>query len=146
MKTLLVNKVKGQTLNVSEIQSQVELWLRDALNGNYLLTFERAKKPRTSEQNRLMWLWFGCIAKSWSEATGHVFTSQDVHDAYCRVFLPISTPKGVIAGSTKGLTTEQMTEFLNQVQADAATEYGITLPNPEDMYFEIWAKQYGNNF
>jgi hypothetical protein len=52
----------------------------------------------------------------------------------------------VIAGSTKGLTTEQMTEFLNQVQADAATEYGITLPNPEDMYFEVWAKQYGNNF
>ena len=89
-----------------------------------------------------MWLWFTCIAKSWSEATNRTFTSQDVHDAYCLMFLPIQTPKGAVAGKTSGLTTEQMTEFLNKVQSDAASEYGITLPNPEDRYFEIWAKQY----
>lgn len=141
-KSILVNKSKNQTLNVSEILAQVELLLSDATYGTYLLTFERAKKPRSSEQNRLMWLWFTCIAKSWSEATNRAFTSQDVHDAYCLMFLPIQTPKGVIAGKTSGLTTEQMTEFLNKVQADAASEYGITLPNPEDRYFEIWAKQY----
>lgn len=141
-KSILVNKIKNQTLNVSEILAQVELLLSDATYGTYLLTFERAKKPRSSEQNRLMWLWFTCIAKSWSEATNRTFTSQDVHDAYCLMFLPIQTPKGVIAGKTSGLTTEQMTEFLNKVQSDAASEYGITLPNPEDRYFEIWAKQY----
>lgn len=141
-KSILVNKSKNQTLNVSEILAQVELLLSDATYGTYLLTFERAKKPRSSEQNRLMWLWFTCIAKSWSEATNRAFTSQDVHDAYCLMFLPIQTPKGAVAGKTSGLTTEQMTEFLNKVQADAASEYGITLPNPEDRYFEIWAKQY----
>lgn len=141
-KSILVNKIKNQTLNVSEILAQVELLLSDATYGTYLLTFERAKKPRSSEQNRLMWLWFTCIAKSWSEATNRAFTSQDVHDAYCLMFLPIQTPKGAVAGKTSGLTTEQMTEFLNKVQADAASEYGITLPNPEDRYFEIWAKQY----
>lgn len=142
MKSLLIHKIKNQPLNVSEILSQVELWLADSMNGTYLLTFERAKKPRTSEQNRLMWLWFTCIAKSWSEVTNRTFTSQDVHDAYCLMFLPIQTPKGAVAGKTSGLTTEQMTEFLNKVQSDAASEYGITLPNPEDRYFEIWAKQY----
>ena len=141
-KHVVIHKLKGQTLNVSEILSQVELMLSDATYGTYLLTFERAKKPRSSEQNRLMWLWFTCIAKSWSEATNRTFTSQDVHDAYCLMFLPIQTPKGAVAGKTSGLTTEQMTEFLNKVQADAASEYGITLPNPEDRYFEIWAKQY----
>ena len=141
-KSILVNKSKNQTLNVSEILAQVEVMLSDATYGTYLLTFERAKKPRSSEQNRLMWLWFTCIAKSWSEATNRAFTSQDVHDAYCLMFLPIQTPKGAVAGKTSGLTTEQMTEFLNKVQADAASEYGITLPNPEDRYFEIWAKQY----
>lgn len=141
-KSILVNKIKNQTLNVSEILAQVEVMLSDATYGTYLLTFERAKKPRSSEQNRLMWLWFTCIAKSWSEATGRTFTSQDVHDAYCLMFLPIQTPKGAVAGKTSGLTTEQMTEFLNKVQADAASEYGITLPNPEDRYFEVWAKQY----
>lgn len=141
-KSILVHKSKNQTLNVSEILAQVELLLSDATYGTYLLTFERAKKPRSSEQNRLMWLWFTCIAKSWSEATNRTFTSQDVHDAYCLMFLPVQTPKGAVAGKTSGLTTEQMTEFLNKVQADAASEYGITLPNPEDRYFEIWAKQY----
>ena len=141
-KSILVNKSKNQTLNVSEILAQVEVMLSDATYGTYLLTFERAKKPRSSEQNRLMWLWFTCIAKSWSEATNRTFTSQDVHDAYCLMFLPVQTPKGAVAGKTSGLTTEQMTEFLNKVQADAASEYGITLPNPEDRYFEIWAKQY----
>ena len=54
----------------------------------------------------------------------------------------MDTPRGRIAGHTSGLTTEQMTEFLNKVQADAASEYGITLPNPEDLYFEMWAEQY----
>ena len=142
MKSLLIHKIKNQTLNVSEILAQVEVMLSDATYGTYLLTFERAKKPRSSEQNRLMWLWFTCIAKSWSEATNKAFTSQDVHDAYCLMFLPIQTPKGAVAGKTSGLTTEQMTEFLNKVQADVASEYGITLPNPEDRYFEIWAKQY----
>lgn len=141
-KSILVNKSKNQTLNVSEILEQVAVMLSDATYGTYLLTFERAKKPRSSEQNRLMWLWFTCIAKGWSEATNRTFTSQDVHDAYCLMFLPIQTPKGAVAGRTSGLTTEQMTEFLNKVQADAASEYGITLPNPEDRYFEIWAKQY----
>ena len=141
-KSILVNKIKNQTLNVSEILAQVEVMLSDATYGTYLLTFERAKKPRSSEQNRLMWLWFTCIAKSWSEATNMTFTRQDVHDAYCLMFLPVQTPKGNVAGKTSGLTTEQMTEFLNKVQADAASEYGITLPNPEDRYFEIWAKQY----
>lgn len=89
-----------------------------------------------------MWLWFSAIADEWSDATGRVFTRQNVHDAYCYMFLPIDTPKGRIAGSTSVLNTEQMTEFLNRVQADAQTEYGITLPDPDDYNFAAWAKMH----
>ncbi len=128
--------------NAEEIVQTIQLWLNDAMNGEYILTMEKAKSPRSNNQNRLMWLWFTCIAKSWTEAYGRVFTAELVHDSYCTLFLPIDTPRGRVAGHTKGLTTEQMTEFLNRVQADAATEYGITLPNPDDLYFEIWAQQY----
>lgn len=142
MKTLLINKSEGRILNANEVFQQLQLWLSDATNGEYLLSFERAKKPRTNDQNKLMWVWFGCIAKSWSEATGRVFTPQIVHDAYCDKFLPISTPSGLIPGSTKGLTTEQMTDFLNKVQADAATEYGITLLSINDPIYPMWARQY----
>ena len=144
-KSLTITKSKAYPPKVSDICTQVALWLNDATNGTYTLTFEKAKKPRTNDQNRLMWLWFGCIAKSWSEACGMAITSQDVHDAYCLMLLPIETPKGRIAGSTRGLTTEQMSEFLNNVQADAASEYGIILPNPQDVYFEVWARQYEIN-
>lgn len=128
--------------NAEEIVQTVQLWLNDAMNGEYVLTMEKARSPRSNNQNRLMWLWFSCIAKSWSEAAGRTFSAQTVHDVYCRLFLPVDTPRGRIAGHTNKLSTEQMTEFLDKVQADAAGEYGIRLPNPEDKYFELWAQQY----
>lgn len=141
MKSVRFFKQRGQS-NAETVLPQVQMWLNDATNGEYTIRFERAKKPRSIDQNRLMWLWFTCIAKSWSEATGLTFSPQVVHDTYCTLFLPINTPRGQIAGHTSSLTTEQMTAFLNNVQADAASEYGITLPNPEDLYFEMWAEQY----
>jgi hypothetical protein len=142
MKTARYIKARNSN-NADEVMQAVKLWLSDAMNGEYTLVLERAKSPRSNNQNRLMWLWFTCIAKSWSEATGQTFTAQTVHDVYCRLFLPMETPRGRIAGHTNKLSVEQMTEFLDKVQADAASEYGIQLPNPEDMYFEVWAKQYG---
>lgn len=141
MKSVRFFKQRGKS-NAETVLPQVQMWLNDATNGEYTIRFERAKKPRSNDQNRLMWLWFTCIAESWSEATGRTFSPQVVHDTYCTLFLPINTPRGQIAGHTSSLTTEQMTAFLNKVQADAASEYGITLPNPEDLYFEMWAEQY----
>ncbi len=122
----------------------IGIWMQAAANGEYTITMERVRKQRTISQNQLMWLWFKCIAEAWTQATGYVYTKDDVHDAYCMLFLPVDTPKGRIAGRTKGLTTEQMTDFLNRVQADAATEYGITLPHPEDQFFEAWANEYAD--
>jgi hypothetical protein len=40
------------------------------------------------------------------------------------------------------LTVVEMTNFLNQIQADAASELGITLPLPEDRFFECFYQQY----
>lgn len=142
MRGQTIIKRNGSISNLSEVLQQVRLWFNDATNGEYLLTFERAQKPRSNEQNRLMWVWFTCIAQGWSEATGRVFTAQNAHDAYCLLFLPIDTPHGTIAGSTRGLTAEQMTEFLNKVQADAASEYGITLLSINDPMYALWARQY----
>lgn len=142
MRSFIFHKHKNIS-NADEVLQHVNFWLNDAANGSYTITLERAKTPRSNPQNRLMWLWFACIANAWTEAIGtHAFTPQDVHDAYCLLFLPIDTPKGRIAGHTSTLTAQQMTDFLNNVQADALSEYGIQLPNPEEQYFYIWAKQY----
>lgn len=143
MKCVRVNKVNSRVGDELEILRQVRMWFDDAANGSYMLSFEKIKKPRSNDQNRLMWVWFTCIAKSWSEATGMVFTRENVHDAYCQLFIPVTLPNGQnIAGSTSKLTSEQMTEFLNNVQAHAASEYGIKLLSLTDIRYEEWARQY----
>lgn len=141
MRALTVTKEHG-TVNSHATLSTISLWLQTCANGEYTITMKRVQKKRSDPQNRLMWMWFGIIARGWSEATGRAFTSEDVHDAYCLLFIPKETPKGRVAGSTSSLSLEQMKEFLDKVQADAASEYGIQLPNPEDQFFEALAEEY----
>ena len=100
------------------------------------MAIERVQRPRSNPQNRLMWLWFTIIAQSWSEAVGRTITPEQVHDAYCQIFLPVTMPNGAtIAGSTSRLSSEEFTDFMNKVQADAASEYGIRLPTPEEAMY-----------
>ena len=109
-------------------------------NGRYRVTITREKEPRSIDQNSLMWLWFTCI----EQETGT--PKQDVHDYYCvrflrRSILWNSMNRTVIEGTSK-LSKERMTWFLEQVQADANTEFGIRLPLPEDKYFEEFYQTY----
>lgn len=143
MRTVVITKQRG-AVDYHAAQNTLALWLQSCANGKYILSLKKVAEKRSNPQNKLMWLWFAAIADAWSESTGRKFTAQDVHDAYCLLFLPKDTPKGRVAGSTSDLTTEQMADFLNRVQADAQTEYGIMLPNPEEQYFEAWAEQYNN--
>ncbi|MBR1525056.1 MAG: hypothetical protein IJ640_00150 [Prevotella sp.] len=143
MKTLTISKERG-AVDYTSAQRTLAMWLQTCPNGRYTLSLRRVQQKRSRPQNNLMWMWFDIIAQAWSEATGQVFTSQEVHDAYCLMFLPKSTPKGRVAGNTSTLTTEQMADFLSRVQADAQTEYGISLPDPDDQYYEAMAEYYSN--
>ena len=141
MKRIVVYNKDNGTTNSPEVLDMVQLWLDTVRNGQYTIEMKKVVEKRSISQNRLMWLWFSAIADAWSDATGRVFTRDEVHDAYCLMFLPIDTPKGRVGGSTSGLSTEDMSEFLEKVHADAADD-GITLLNPEDKMFELWAMQY----
>lgn len=109
-------------------------------NGDYVITIARKKEPRSVEQNALMWLWFTCM----EQETGT--PKQDIHDYYCQKFLQRDIQwNGRVERITEGTskqTKERMTVFLNQVQADAAVEFGITLPSPEDKYWEDFYNEY----
>lgn len=109
-------------------------------NGQYTVTISKAREPRSIDQNNLMWLWFTCI-----EAETGVL-KQDVHDYYCRMFnrkiIAWNGRQEVIAMGTSKLSKEEMRSFLDKVQADAQTEFGIRLPNPEDLYFEEFYQTY----
>ena len=109
-------------------------------NGKYAVTFSRSKEPRSLDQNSLMWMWFECISRE----TGT--PQQVVHDYYCTKFLRrqiewIDNTRCTIIEGTSKLTKERMTEFLNNVHADALQE-GINLPYPEDRFFEQFFETY----
>lgn len=131
-----ISKVDG----VVHMDGHVDDLLSTLRNGEYVMTIKRKTVKRSLSQNALMWLWYACI----EDETGQ--DRQDIHDHYCARFLsrPIAWSDGVeiVAGGTSNLTTEQMTDFLNKVQADAATEFGITLPQPEDRAFEAFFARY----
>lgn len=109
-------------------------------NGTYHITIKRASEKRSIPQNDLMWMWLTCIERE----TGT--PKDDVYMYYCKKFLMKTIQVGEkwerIYTTSSKLNTEQMTEFLNRIQADAAQELGITLPLPEDRFFEQFYNQF----
>ena len=109
-------------------------------NGSYTVTIARKRTARSFDQNSLMWLWFTCI----EDQTG---TSRlDVHDYYCLKYLVrhavINGRMEYVVGGTSKLSKGEMTAFLEKVRADAAQEFGISLPLPEDRNFEMFLNEY----
>jgi hypothetical protein len=103
-------------------------------NGTYSITIKRASEKRSIPQNDLMWMWFECIERE----TGT--PKDDIYMYYCKRFLckviEVGGHQEKIYNTSSKLNKEQMTEFLNKIQADAASELGIRLPLPEDRFFE----------
>ena len=103
-------------------------------NGQYVITIKRMSTKRSIAQNDLMWMWFECIERE----TGT--PKDDIYMYYCKRFLckiiEVGGHQEKIYNTSSKLNKEQMTEFLNKIQADAASELGIRLPLPEDRFFE----------
>ena len=90
------------------------------------------RKPRTLGQNALIHGWFAVIARE----TGN--DPDDVKEALKIKFLPrryveIDGETVEVRRSTAKLTTGEMTEFCDRLQAWAASELAITLPTRDDM-------------
>lgn len=109
-------------------------------NGTYTITVKRMAEKRSIAQNDLMWMWLACIENE----TGT--PKDEVYMYYCKKFLTKTVNIGgklerIYMTSSK-LNSEQMTDFLNRIQADAASELGITLPQPQDRFFEAFYQEY----
>lgn len=135
-KTIILTK-NGEQVTFDKEPAAIFASLR---NGRYVVTITKEREPRSIDQNSLMWLWFTCI----SSETGAY--KEDVHNYYCAKFLRKQiewngTMRTVVEGTSK-LSKDKMSEFLDNVQADAASEFGITLPQPEDLYFEQFYQTY----
>lgn len=135
-------KKAGQLECLPALLKWVEFRISHITNGDYEVIIRRRSKKRSVPQNRLMWMWFNCIAKE----TGQPI--DDIHDYYVSLLLaPRELSVGqntvYVMGKTSMLSVEQMTELLNGIQADAAQELGIKLPTPEDMMWDEFYREFG---
>ena len=135
-KTVIMTKNEGRLTFDVELPYVFSL----LANGKYTITIKRANEKRSIPQNDLMWMWLTCIERE----TGT--PKDDVYMYYCKKFLMKTIQVGNkmerIYNTSSKLNMEQMTEFLNKIQVDAATELGITLPKPEDRFFESFYSQF----
>lgn len=134
MKQVTIRKEDGQV----RVDTNLDYLFSTLKNGVYTLTIKRASEKRTIAQNDLMWMWLACIENETGTA------KEDVYNHYCKKFLSKPDPmgEGFINDTSSRLNTKQMTDFMKKIQADAASEFGITLPVPEDRYFEDFYLQY----
>lgn len=109
-------------------------------NGEYTVKIVKKTQPRTVSQNSLMWMWYKCM----EESTGQ--PKEDFHDYYKAKYLQRQVQIGrrvvTVVGSTTDLNTLQMTNYLEKVKADVATEFGIMLPLPEDRNYQTFISEY----
>lgn len=135
-RTVILTKKDGRVM----LDQELPYIFSTLANGTYTITIKRASEKRTISQNDLMWMWLQCI----SNETGT--PKDDIYMYYCKKFLMKTVTIGnrmerIYTTSSK-LNTVEMTNFLNQIQADALTELGITLPLPTDRFFECFYQQY----
>lgn len=135
-KTVTMRKVDGRLT----FDMELPYIFQTLANGTYHITIKKASEKRSIPQNDLMWMWLTCIERE----TGT--PKDDIYMYYCKRFLMKTIKVGEkwerIYNTSSKLNTEQMTEFLNKIQADALTELGITLPQPEDRFFEQFYAQF----
>lgn len=133
-------KKEGEIQHKQNLLNNLGNALNIIANGEYLLSIKKEVKKRSLDQNALMWLWLTCI----SHETGT--DVNDIKDYYCMLFLhrtaAINGEERIIISGTSKLNTVQFTDFLNKIQADAASEFGIKLPTPDDLYFESFKQEY----
>lgn len=136
MKVVKVEKRDGRV----SLDTDLDYLFSTLKNGSYSLILKRVSEKRTINQNDLMWMWFKCIENS----TGT--EKNDIYMYYCKKFLckviRIGEKVEKVYETSSMLNTAQMTEFMNKIQADAASELGIMLPIPDDRYFEAFYQQY----
>lgn len=136
MKQITITKENGRVAGGADFDGLLAL----LPNGVYDVMIKRHREQRTLSQNDLMWLWLTCI----EDATGT--PKQDAYLHYCKKFLlrkvAIGNEVEMVYDTSSRLNTKQMGEFLDKIQADAAAELGITLPQPTDRYFETFVQTY----
>lgn len=130
--------------NLENVFALIKLRVNLLTNGEYIVTINRIKSPRSIPQNKLYWLWLKLIA----EETGH--TDNDLHAYFKAMFLGkqykvLFNEQVEIEASTTRLSTKDFTTFLDKISLFASETLGIILPKPDDIGFNEFYTNYLSN-
>jgi len=136
MKTIRYKKLNGRIQFPDELEKGFKFLLEDSKDGEHLISFGKPK--RSIDQNSLMFMWFRCLSEDTKSEV------MDFYQYYCEKFLGerCTYKDGKFSGGTSTLSTDKFTTFLNKIQADAASEFRVILPIPEDIYWEEFYNQF----
>lgn len=109
-------------------------------NGRYTVTIKQDRQA-SKAQSALLWMWLNAASRETGDAP------SDLYKYYCRKLLSkritVMGHDVEVSETTKDLTREQMTSFLNRLRDDMYYVEGIRLPMPEDRAFEQFREKYG---
>lgn len=98
------------------------------------------KFNRSISQNSLYWLWLTCI----EQETGN--DRDELHELFKKKFILPETKEvfgeQLIFYTTKNKDTLQFKQYLDKIQIFTLTEISITLPDPEDKYWDEFYSYY----
>lgn len=116
--------------------------------GDYDVILREHKSDRSLAQNNLMWMWLTIIAREYAQARDEAkdwYSPEEWKEEFQEKFLgykavrmPSGTKNRLIG--TSELTTRQFTAFLEDMEHYCGSVLNITLPHPEDVYYEALRK------
>jgi hypothetical protein len=133
--------MKAKVFNIEQLKDTFNKIAKADLSKGFVIEWKRFKKVRTNDQNALYWMWLTCL----EQETGQ--EKDSLHDYFREKYLQVTyeqvfdSERKILQSTTK-LDTVAMKNYLDKIQVFAATELAVTLPDPEDRYFEEFLSQY----
>ncbi|MFK3945643.1 recombination protein NinB [Pseudomonas fulva] len=116
------------------------------------LTIVEVRSRRSDAQNRLLWQWNGLIQAHLRDSFGQLASAEEWHEILVAklwpaevhpVELPDGTRYRVGRAKTRKFNTQQMTQYLELLDAYSAEHLQLLLPHPEDLMMAIYGERRG---
>ena len=109
------------------------------LNADWVIKVTKQRKPRSLDQNSLLWLWLTCLEQD--SETG--YTKEEFYTFFLSEFPTYRVIlERQVQVSSSSFDSVEMTRFLDNIQRFAAGELGIELPDPSHRHFEQFQNSY----
>lgn len=114
------------------------------------VAIKEIRSKRSDAQNSLLWMWNGLIQAHLRDSYGQIASSEQWHEILVAklwpsevhpVELPDGTKYKVGRAKTSKFNIQQMTTYLELLDAYCAEHLGLLLPHPQDLMYAIYGER-----